>query len=149
MDKGWWDAHLNEVQRSFVGQRFSTNNLPERYGSTYLATMEAYGNSGAGCISLALFGDAAQVVMLGFDCMHTGGKAHWHGNHPPGLANVRQIDKWPRLFERLRNDHPQATILNASRTTALDIFPRVTLESVIESLDPHNISQRPAPEQGH
>lgn len=122
--------HLDEVNRDFVGQRFCTNNLPAKYMTTYLnpAKFKAYGNSGAGCISLALFGDAARVIMLGFDCQHTGGQAHWHGNHPRGLANAKQIDRWPKLFEQLKNDHPDAEILNASRETALTCFERVALE---------------------
>jgi hypothetical protein len=101
--------------------------------TTYLnpAKFKAYGNSGAGCVSLALFGDAARVIMLGFDCQHTGGQAHWHGNHPRGLANAKQIDRWPKLFEQLKNDHPEAEILNASRETALTCFERVALEDVL------------------
>lgn len=101
--------------------------------TTYLnpAKFKAYGNSGAGCISLALFGDAARVIMLGFDCQHTGGQAHWHGNHPRGLANAKQIDRWPKLFEQLKNDHPEAEIFNASRETALTCFERVALEDVL------------------
>ena len=69
--------------------------------------------------------------MLGFDCQHTGGQAHWHGNHPRGLANARQIDRWPDLFKSLRNDHPDAEIINASRVTALDCFPRANIEELL------------------
>jgi len=124
---------LNEVNRDFVGQRFSTNNLPAKFMSTYLspAKFKAYGNSGAGGVSLALFGDAARVIMLGFDCQHTGGQAHWHGNHPRGLANAKQIDRWPALFKQLRDDHPDAEIINASRVTALDMFPRKDIEDLL------------------
>jgi len=121
------------VNRDFVGQRFCTNNLPAKYMTTYLnpAKFNAYGNSGAGGVSLALFGDAERVIMLGFDCQHTDGKAHWHGNHPRGLANAKQIDRWPALFKRLRDDHPDAEIINASRVTALDMFPRKNLEDLL------------------
>lgn len=124
---------MDEVNRDFVGQRFCTNNLPAKFMSTYLspAKFKAYGNSGAGGISLALFGDAERVIMLGFDCQHTGGQAHWHGNHPRGLANAKQIDRWPKLFEQLKTDHPDAEILNASRVTALTCFERVKLEDVL------------------
>ncbi len=125
--------HLDEINRDFVGQRFCTNNLPAKYMTTYLnpAKFNAYGNSGAGGVSLALFGDAGRVIMLGFDCQHTDGKAHWHGNHPRGLANAKHIDRWPALFKRLRDDHPDAEIINASRVTALDMFPRRNLEDLL------------------
>jgi hypothetical protein len=35
------------------------------------------------------------------------------------------------LFEQLKNDHPEAEILNASRETALTCFERVALEDVL------------------
>ena len=82
-------------------------------------------------IALALAGDADRVVMVGFDCQHTGGQAHWHGNHPRGLTNAAQIPKWPALFKRLREAHPNAIIYNASRVTALDVFPRIPLEDAL------------------
>ncbi len=131
MDKAWWDVHLAELNRSFAGQRYSSSNLGAEYQATYLPTLNAYANSGAGCISLALFGDAQRVIMLGFDCQHTEGKAHWHGNHPSGLGNARQTERWPALFAKLRADHPGAHIINASRTTALACFERMDLENAI------------------
>lgn len=132
MDRQWWEAHEAEVSRTFRGQRFSTNNLPEKFRSTYLAPpFDGYGNSGAGCIALALAGDADRVVMVGFDCQHTGGQAHWHGNHPRGLTNAAQIPKWPALFKRLREANPDAIIYNASRVSALDVFPRIPLEDAL------------------
>jgi hypothetical protein len=134
MDKGWWDLHLTEVNEHFVGQRFSINNLPSRYKTTHLneSHFKSYGNSGAGAVSLALFGDAKKVVMLGFDCQFTGGASHWHGDHPRGLWNARQIDRWPKLFESLKNDNPEACIVNASRVTALNCFPKIPLEMALE-----------------
>jgi hypothetical protein len=70
--------------------------------------------------------------MLGFDCQHTNGQAHWHGNHPQGLANARQIERWPKLFQQLRDDHPDVDIVNASRQTALTCFPLEKLENALE-----------------
>lgn len=130
LDFPWWDSHIDEVNRDFTGARYSTNDLPEKFKATYLppAKFNAYGNSGAACIALAAAAGARRVVMLGFDCQHTNGQAHWHGNHPRGLANARQIERWPKLFQQLRDDHPDLDIVNASRQTALTMFPRITLE---------------------
>jgi hypothetical protein len=116
-----------------VGQRFSTNKFPESYQVTHLPKehFNAYGNSGAGAISLALNGGAEKVVLLGFDCQRTDGKSHWHGDHPRNLANAKQIDKWPALFKRLRNDFPDSEIINSSRQTALDMFPKIPIEDAL------------------
>jgi hypothetical protein len=133
LDFPWWDTHIDEVNRVFGGARYSTNDLPERFKSTYLTPthFKAYGNSGAACIALAAAGGARKVVMLGFDCQHTNGQAHWHGNHPQGLANARQIDRWPQLFQKLRDDHQDLEIVNATRQTALTMFPLTSLENAL------------------
>lgn len=134
LDFPWWENHIDEVNKDFLGARFSTNDLPEKFKSTYLspAKFKAYGNSGAACIALAAAGGARRIVMLGFDCQHTNGQAHWHGNHPQGLANARQIERWPKLFQQLRDDHPDVDIVNASRQTALTCFPLEKLENTLE-----------------
>lgn len=134
LDFPWWEAHIAEVDKDFQGARFSTNDLPKKYKATYLPPkhFKAYGNSGAAAIALAIAGDAKRVVMLGFDCQMTNGHAHWHGNHPRGLANARQIDRWPKLFQQLRDDHPQVEIVNATRQTALTMFTRVKLEDELK-----------------
>jgi hypothetical protein len=31
MDRQWWDFHLPEVNRTFLGARFSTNPLPQKF----------------------------------------------------------------------------------------------------------------------
>jgi hypothetical protein len=133
MDRDWWDTYIQEVREIFVGERFSTNKLPESYQVTYLNKQyfNAYSNSGAGAVSLALAGAAKKVVLLGYDCQKTEGKAHWHGNHPKHLANAKQIDKWPALFQKLRDDYPEAEIINSTRITALDMFPKVPLENAL------------------
>jgi len=130
MDKPWWEAHLDEVNRDFLGQKYSTAGGIQ--GVAHLQPpFTGYGNSGAACIAIAAHGGAKRVVMLGYDCQHTGGAAHWHGNHPRGLSNAKQTAKWPVLFQRLRDDWLDVEILNASRATALKVFPRCELEEAL------------------
>jgi hypothetical protein len=131
MDKGWWDKYLTEVNEVFCGRRFSTNNFPAMYKIIYIPNFKSYQNSGANAISLALHGGAKKVVLLGYDCQKTEGMSHWHGDHPRGLHNAKQIDRWPELFKRLRDDNPDSEIVNASRQTALDMFPKIPIERVL------------------
>lgn len=133
MDRAWWEEHFAEVSADFVGQRFTCNPLPARYGVTKLSkpAYNAHGNSGAGCVSLAALGGAGRVLMLGFDCQHTGGMSHWHGNHPRSLGNAGQVDRWPAKFRELQRSIGNVEVINASRVTALDVFPRMTLEDAL------------------
>lgn len=81
---------------------------------------------------MAVYMGAKNVVMLGFDCQHTGGHAHWHGNHPAGLGNAGSVNKWPAKFEALKRDIAgKAKVVNASRTSALTMFERVDLEQAL------------------
>lgn len=97
------------------------------------ATFKTYGNSGAGAISLAAQGNAKRIVLLGFDCQKTGGKAHWHGDHPSNLGNAGSIPKWHVRFAEQARDLGYIEIINCSRETALTCFQRAKLEDTLEN----------------
>jgi len=133
MDRQWWEVHLDEVNATFKGARYSTNPLHRRFQTIKLppATFKAYGNSGAACITLAAEGGASRIILLGFDCQKTDGKAHWHGDHPPRLGNAGQINRWHEKFEKQAKDLGNVEIINCSRATALTCWPRAQLEDVL------------------
>ena len=124
---------MNEVNATFKGARFSTNPMHRRFQITKLApsAFNAYGNSGAGCISLAAQGEAKRIILLGYDCQKTDNKAHWHGDHPPSLGNAGQINHWHEKFARQAKDLGNHEIINCSRATALTCWPRANLEDVL------------------
>ncbi len=134
MDVAWWRVHLREVEETFAGERVCARLLPSRFRAACMKTFgfNAYNNSGAGAISLALYGGAARVVLLGYDQQHTGGERHWHGDHPKGLGNAAGVDRWRDSFHQLRERMDKAGVvyLNCSRATALD-WPRATLAEVL------------------
>lgn len=134
MDKQWWDKHGAEARATFSGERFSTNPLPVNYGVQRLTAdrCKSYGNSGAACIALAIARGARRVIMLGYDCQHTGGVTHWHGSHPKGLGDAGSVNRWPEKFKQLKAElGHRAQIVNASRVTALEIFERQGLEACL------------------
>lgn len=128
MDAQWWETYGAEVERTFAGSRYSNNATK---WAKKLEKFAHYGNSGAGAVSLAIAGGASRVIMLGYDCQHTGGVKHWHGDHPPGMGNAGMVHKWAGKFKELSLAARGVDILNASRVTALDCFPRVELEDVL------------------
>lgn len=126
MDRQWWEAHTGELQ-SFPGMKVAPHRIPgvrqERFKHGH--------NSGAGALALAAHWGARRVILLGYDCQRTGGKAHWHGDHPPGLGNAGSLPKWPAQFQKLVPQLRGVEVINASRETALTVFPRASLESVL------------------
>lgn len=142
-DDGWWKCHADECVASFPGARLSGCVSSSHRGAVMafdLSKLPRASNSGGYAIALAAYYHARRVVMLGFDAaVRWEGQrrvAHWHGAHPLPLGDAGSIDSWPRKFERLANTmktwRPQCAVVNASRQTALTMFPRVSLEDALQ-----------------
>lgn len=131
MDRDWWDRYIDEVNATFEGARFSNNQQHERY-RVHKVTHKCFANSGAGCVATAVAAGAKKIILLGFDCQKTDGKSHWHGDHPKGLGNANKIELWGDKFRQLAQSIPQdVEVINASRQTALTVFPRGELEAFL------------------
>jgi hypothetical protein len=139
MDGAWWKVHAAEIRKDFRGECLGYGNDCAAYGARPMKKVKGdwtpFGNSGAGAIAIAALSGAARVLMLGYDCRHGGdGKRHWHGDHPPGTAGnaaPQTVAKWPAQFRKLRDAFPKLEIINCTRETALDVFPRARLEDVL------------------
>lgn len=137
MDAAWWVHHLAEVVSTFTGRRLSNRQRP---GTTVIRTpylQQGAGrgqNSGAGAIAVAVAQGATRIVLLGYDCQYgPDGLRHWHGDHPPGTGsgNAGNVGRWPAQFRELVPHLRGATVINASRATALTVFPRQPLETAL------------------
>lgn len=136
MDLAWWRQYGREARAVFRGQFHSTcGAVSSEYGTAPVRVngnvMAAHGNSGAGAMMLAYYAGARRIIMLGYDCQHTGGAKHWHGDHPPKLGNANRPEMWERGFAKVAHDLGGVEIINASRVTALSCFPRMALEDVL------------------
>lgn len=92
-------------------------------------------NSGAGAVELAIQLGAQNIILLGYDMQHTGGKKHWHGDHPKPLYNAGKVANWPAEFEKIKKANPGINIINCSRQSALSIFPRMSLEEALNEFN--------------
>ena len=129
MDTAWWQQYQGEAAESFSGEFWSPiTNLK----GVNKVRFEHSKNSGAGAIALAAYWGAERVIMLGYDCQKTGGKAHWHKDHPGKLGNAGSVDKWPAQFRLVADLLKGLEIINCSRQTALAVFPRRPLEEVLK-----------------
>lgn len=137
MDRQWWDYHIEEVHQVFRGALLAPIR---RGGVTFMQKLlHKASNSGAGAMLAAAEMGAQKLVLLGYDCQKTGGRAHWHPDHPTkpahghrkGLGNAGSVDKWPGQFEQVAKRLRHLQIVNCSRATALTCFPRQPLEATL------------------
>lgn len=136
-DRKWWTEYHEEVKSVFKGRMISSSQVVTKYGveSVFGANwFTSFVNSGACAISLAISGKAQKIVLLGFDCQKTGGKVHWHGDHPKNLSNAISMKRWPKQFELVsrRADAAKIPVVNASRATALTCFQRGDLAEALQ-----------------
>lgn len=136
-DYAWWRVHLEEVCASgFRGRLFCQSSQWPRRALEWPGIHPAYrsfGNSGACAIALAIAAGARRIVLLGYDAQASGGRSHHHGDHPEPLRNCDTMPKWQLQFTRLARwaEARGAAVLNASRETALQQFPRLALADAL------------------
>lgn len=130
MDSAWWRFYYEEVKRGYAGEMLtkSAGGLP----GVAKVRIHPGGNSGAGAITLALKRRAKRVILLGYDCQYApDGQRHWHGDHPEALKNCESIEKFRGHCENVRRHFIRANVVNATRTTSLKVWPRVSLEDAL------------------
>ena len=137
VDLAWWRIHHAEVLRAFAGRCFTTSMVAATRAHVQCLAgqpwFRSFRNSGAAAVSLAVAAGAHKVVLVGFDAAAAPGRTHWHGDHPPALNNAASISEWPRLFAALARYAREAgvQVVNASRSTRLECFPRAGLEGAL------------------
>lgn len=132
MDEKWWNVYGAEVRQVFTGELTSVGGW-KNVRKVRTAYHQSQGqNSGAGAIALAAHWGARRIILIGYDCQHTGGKRHWFGDHPKGTqGNAGSVEKWPAQFRALIPHLHGARVINATRETALRVFPMATLEDAL------------------
>lgn len=91
-------------------------------------------NSGAAAINVAVHFGATRILLLGYDCQKTDkGREHWHDEHPRPLRGNSPYPVFRDMFatqvEPLRQLGVE--VINCSRATALDCFPRQSLAEAL------------------
>jgi hypothetical protein len=127
MDAVWWKAYGTEARQACKGKLCA----PSVMGAGVHRVDVKATNSGAGALRLAAQCGAKRIVMLGYDGQKTGGRSHWHADHPAGLGNAGSVDLWPAQFAKIAGDMAGVEIINASRDTAITAFPRSSLPAAL------------------
>lgn len=80
-------------------------------------------------MNLAYHFGVAKMLLLGYDMQKTGGKAHWFGDHPPGLNVPSPLKEFAARFDALASDlqNDGIEVVNCSTETALTCFRRASI----------------------
>lgn len=130
MDRTWWDHYYKDAIKRFKGRMICPIRVTHHKRIEHLR-FDHGRSSGYGAITLAKSMGYKTIIMLGYDCQHTGDRAHWHADHPKPMGNAQRTKQWAKEFKRmsLRKD---MNIINATRATALKCFERMSLEEAFE-----------------
>ena len=142
-DPEWWDAHRGATE--FRGVRVTQDaGAARRYGIAYVESVAAPGfslergrvhrgdNSGFQAVNLAVLYGGRPIVLLGFDLKLAGdGRRHWFGDHPGELNQDSPYGSFRHAFNEAAARHPDVEIVNATRETALECYPRRRLREIL------------------
>lgn len=144
-DGRWWDAWAHETAEGFQGERWTQDEASAtRYGLRYIASVDCAGlgtdclhqgrNSGYQAINLAYLWGYRTVYLLGYDMSADRGRTHFFGTHARGtlLDAPGGYEQYLDAFAQMRPQDFGLTVINCSRRTALECFPREPLEDVLE-----------------
>jgi len=140
-DHKWWRHHA--FCHSFTGERWTQNRGPtgwvDEAGSNGLEIIQCKHslevstdphfvssgwNSGFQAMNIAVHLGAKRILLLGVD-LHTGGGAHFFGEHPPGL---QRSSPWATFRKAFTVSAPvlagmRVEVINCSPTSALTCYP--------------------------
>lgn len=91
-------------------------------------------NTGHGALNIAYSKGATRIILLGID-MGVGQQSHWHGgDHWDGPMADRLYKGWAEDFMATIDPLKRAGIMvmNASPTSRVEAFPKITLEEVCQ-----------------
>lgn len=138
-DLRWWDTYHARIDPAKgwtsnvdAAKQYGLNLVPISQGRGF-AKQGIHQNgrcSGDHVIQLARYLGYDRVLLIGYDCQDTNGQAHFHGQHPDGLNGKRNHSRWQQGFIALAQT-ADIDIVNCSEQTALDCFPRQSLEAAL------------------
>lgn len=143
-DAKWWEWHKDRLDyQAFRGQRICHDDVVEpgilrvkgkdNEGMSESQDLIHTGkNSGYQALNIALLMGATRILLLGYDMkIARSGAAHWFGDHPDGIRS--NYPGWWTYYSVAAEQLERLGIevINCSPDTALNCFPRMSLESAL------------------
>ena len=143
-DSMWWNHPENIDTLDFRGLRV-TQDI-DTFGNVYRVEesgkdgfdpepgkLRTGSNSGYQATHLAAQWGARDIILLGFDMGVRDGRAHFFGDHPPGLTKQSPYASFISIFRTLAPPLQElgCRVTNCTPKSGLDAFPMQPLESTI------------------
>jgi len=157
-DQKWFNAHkadlINFPNPVFTNQPFLHTSSPDwlrtmsrRPSGLYRQELGWGGNTGCIAINLALILGAKRVLLLGFDLKRgLKGQSNWHP-HNVGVPNEASWKRFKIGFQQIACDLPKVfpgcSIFNLGPDSGLDVFPKMELDDVLETLKQKETQSEP------
>lgn len=152
-DVKWWGWNFAKVQNGFTGRYIVTpsQQIPDPRGRVIKLTggtgletdptgLRHGSNGGYQAINLAYHLGATQIILLGYDMRLSGNRTHWHDGHPATREAAYQqtlenamLPKFPSIVEPLKAAGVE--VLNATSGSALECWPHVSLDKILEPVN--------------
>ncbi len=141
----WKRPEEREILANFNGLRFAVDGDAAKYGVTLLKidngggleltkpdTIKHGKNGGYQSINVAVRLGARRIILLGYDLKRSADD-RLHFYPCKGRVGINDFKEWARYFETLPAALKSAgvEVVNATRDTALNVFPRVSLEEAL------------------
>ena len=128
---GW---KTQDKKKDFDPKEYGLNVLDINVGAPGLSTdpglIHGGSNSGYQAVGLAFHLGATDIWLLGYDMQLTDNRAHFFGDHPPEIRNGGDPKRFVSNYRTINPGQYGINIVNCSRETALDMFPRSTIDDV-------------------
>ncbi len=144
-DAEWWA--LNKGVPTFAGLKFGFGKDAAKWGVQIMRNTGDLGlemdptglktgrNSGAAAVNLAVHFGASRILLLGYDMQAKDEKhSHWFGAHKRPLRGNSPYYAFRQMFREMAKPLKKlgVTVINCSRETALEAFPRMALREALK-----------------
>jgi len=130
-DREWWDKYGHEchIRPAYT----NSAKTADAHGIMMSPCHPIGANSGSHAMMLAYALGHRHMALIGFDFQHTGGQAHFFGDHPEGMRNAAGCSQWLSHLPEVLKRMPGAAIVNCSTETAIPdrLIPRKGLSEVL------------------
>jgi hypothetical protein len=142
-DFTWWREHIQDAQH-FPGIKTTLDPMvPDVWRVGFLnntgkngfdpdpGNCRTGGNGVYQAMHCLIHCDISRIILVGVDMKRDGARTHWHGGH--GSADVDYANVMAPCFETLKPALVERGIdvFNASPNSALEAFPKVSLEKAL------------------
>lgn len=147
-DASWWHKHYQHMKDYVATQGLWTqepqmsqsahpnlHRIAGRSGkglSTAQDLIHFGNNSGYQLINVALLFGIKRMILCGYNMSVVDKKRHFFGDHPQGLNRSGSYTGFIGNYKTIKPDDYGIEIINATPRSALDMFPKMSLEEALK-----------------